>query len=241
MYGSHPSGTTSGFGGGTHGLASPASGDVPPVPPLAPPAPSVSASAPPSSGFACVRASSALHAPAQPATEASARAPTKRHLIETPARGDKHTGVFVSYNLDDAKEKILIARQVHEERGASREAQRGAQRSQVTSSRTPAHRPRTTDPSSTRRPLAPELGVSRLWPEVRAELLVAAFLGSGGQSAAALYTGVSIAPSGDFAADDDCWGEGRTHMSTEQNKSVVRRWMTEILLRPLGAWNISNP
>lgn len=28
---------------------------------------------------------------------------------------EKHTGVFVSYNLDDAKEKILIARQVHEE------------------------------------------------------------------------------------------------------------------------------
>ena len=28
---------------------------------------------------------------------------------------DKHTAVFVSYNLDDAKEKILIARQVHEE------------------------------------------------------------------------------------------------------------------------------
>ncbi len=28
---------------------------------------------------------------------------------------EKHTAVFVSYNLDDAKEKILIARQVHEE------------------------------------------------------------------------------------------------------------------------------
>ncbi len=28
---------------------------------------------------------------------------------------DKHTAVFVSYNLDDAKEKILVARQVHEE------------------------------------------------------------------------------------------------------------------------------
>ena len=28
---------------------------------------------------------------------------------------EKHTGVFVSYNLDDAKEKILIARQIHEE------------------------------------------------------------------------------------------------------------------------------
>lgn len=28
---------------------------------------------------------------------------------------DKHTAVFVSYNLDDAKEKILMARQVHEE------------------------------------------------------------------------------------------------------------------------------
>lgn len=28
---------------------------------------------------------------------------------------DKHTAVFVSYNLEDAKEKILIARQVHEE------------------------------------------------------------------------------------------------------------------------------
>jgi len=28
---------------------------------------------------------------------------------------EKHTAVFVSYNLDDAKEKILVARQVHEE------------------------------------------------------------------------------------------------------------------------------
>ena len=28
---------------------------------------------------------------------------------------EKHTAVFVSYNLDDAKEKILIARQIHEE------------------------------------------------------------------------------------------------------------------------------
>ena len=28
---------------------------------------------------------------------------------------EKHTAVFVSYNLDDAKEKILIARQMHEE------------------------------------------------------------------------------------------------------------------------------
>lgn len=28
---------------------------------------------------------------------------------------EKHTAVFVSYNLDDAREKILIARQVHEE------------------------------------------------------------------------------------------------------------------------------
>ncbi|WP_199351057.1 terminase large subunit domain-containing protein [Haliangium ochraceum] len=28
---------------------------------------------------------------------------------------DKHTAVFVSYNLEDAKEKVLIARQIHEE------------------------------------------------------------------------------------------------------------------------------
>ena len=28
---------------------------------------------------------------------------------------EKHTAVFVSYNLDDAKEKVLIARQIHEE------------------------------------------------------------------------------------------------------------------------------
>lgn len=28
---------------------------------------------------------------------------------------DKHTAVFISYNLDDAKEKVLMARQVHEE------------------------------------------------------------------------------------------------------------------------------
>ena len=28
---------------------------------------------------------------------------------------EKHTAVFVSYNLEDAKEKILVARQVHEE------------------------------------------------------------------------------------------------------------------------------
>jgi phage FluMu gp28-like protein len=28
---------------------------------------------------------------------------------------EKHTAVFVSYNLDDAKEKILVARQIHEE------------------------------------------------------------------------------------------------------------------------------
>jgi phage FluMu gp28-like protein len=34
---------------------------------------------------------------------------TRCHLRE------KHTAVFVSYNLDDAKEKILIARQMHEE------------------------------------------------------------------------------------------------------------------------------